>query len=226
VRARSVFIIHAVALSGLLWATSGALLADSHTGELNLDMTSGQQTTTLKIKAWHKGDLDRFDLPLGGEMGKIVTIIDRKNGTLTTYNPTTKMGDRQKLGGPMGGATGRMTLDLNQAVKELKADGYKVTDPAVEGKEAVLGYPCTIKQIQAAKGSSKQTYSFWIPDDPQGLPDALKIKTMGGPMGTFVACYTSVSRGAQVADSVFTVPTDVKINDHSKTSGSGSKKGQ
>ena len=225
-RARAGFIIHAVALFGLLWAASGALCADSHTGELKLDITSGQQTTTLKIKTWHKGDLDRFDLPLGGEMGKIVTIIDSKNGTMTTYNPTSKTGDRQKLGGPMGGATGRMAFDLNQAVKELRGDGYKVTDPSSEGKEAVLGYPCTIKKIQAAKGSRKETYLFWIPDDPTGLPDALKVKTMGGPMGTVVASYTSVSKGAQVADSVFKVPSGVKITDHSKSSGSGRKKGK
>lgn len=203
----------------LLGIQPSAFCADSYTGEMKVEMTAGGAKNSMKIKIQHKGNLDRIDLPLGGEMGTMITIIDKKSGTMTMYNPASKQGVRQKLGKPMGGPATQVGFDLKQTVKQLKDSGYDVTGPTQEGAEKVLGHQCKINKLQAAKGSEKMTFLFWMPEPKDGVPEMLKAKVMGGPTGTLIFSFTSLKEGASVSDSAFSVPSDVKITDQTKGSG-------
>jgi len=213
-----VAIIFALILAGAQYC---ALAADSYTGEMKLEMMGDKTSNVMKLKVQHKGNLDRIDLPLGGELGTMVTVVDRKAQTLTMYNPASKQGVRQKLGSPMGGPTAQAGFDLKQTIKQLKDSGYNVVGPTVEGSEKILGYQCTVKKIRATKGSEKMTLLFWMPEAKEGRPETLKGKVMGAPMGTMIFYFTSLKEGASVSDSAFSVPSDVKITDQTKKPGSG-----
>jgi hypothetical protein len=206
-------VIFILVLTGLVGC---AFAADSYTGEMKMEMTTGKAKNVLKLNVQHKGDLDRIDIPLGGDMGTMVTIVDSKNQILTMYNPVSKQGFRQKLGTPMGGPSGQIRFDVDQTIKQLKSEGYSVVGPTVEGEEEILGRACTIKKLQATKAGEKISFLFWTPAKKDGVPEVLKAKIMGGPSGTMVFCFTSLMEGAQVADSAFSVPAGIKITDQTK----------